>query len=237
MVLKAQKKKEAFLSQAAQYVRALEPMYVMPFAGEYLLTGQLARLNPYRGVPTLDEAFQEIEVVCKIYGGRCILLNQWACFDLETGNESQDYAPTDLNDMQDYIDTVLSKKFFTYEYDDEPMQEGLIEGCFEAFRRVEKKRRAIGTYSETTIFVSIRDEVYFAIPMNGSPPYLREYVPSQSCEPYVIYRSAPKLLSRLLRGPRFAHWNNAEIGSHIEFYRSPDVFERDIHFCMSFFHA
>ena len=38
-------------------------------------------------------------------------------------------------------------------------------------------------------------------------------------------------------GPRYAHWNNAEIGCHIRFNRNPDVYERGIHFCMNYFHA
>ena len=34
---------------------------------------------------------------------------------------------------------------------------------------------------------------------------------------YIIYKTDPRLLKKLLMGPRFAHWNNAEIGSHIRF--------------------
>ena len=32
-------------------------------------------------------------------------------------------------------------------------------------------------------------------------------------------------------GPKYAHWNNAEIGSHITFYRKPDsLYERGMHY-------
>ena len=46
----------------------------------------------------------------------------------------------------------------------------------------------------------------------------------------------PRLLRSLLKGPRFAHWNNAEIGSHINFLRDTDTFQRDVHLIMSYFH-
>ena len=46
----------------------------------------------------------------------------------------------------------------------------------------------------------------------------------------------PRLLRSLLKGPRFAHWNNAEIGSHINFLRNTDTFQRDVHLIMSYFH-
>jgi len=47
-------------------------------------------------------------------------------------------------------------------------------------------------------------------------------------ERYVTYNVDFKLLYRILRGPRYAHWNNAEIGSHIMFSRRPEVYERGL---------
>ena len=46
-----------------------------------------------------------------------------------------------------------------------------------------------------------------------------------------------RLLNLLLLGPKFAHWNNAEIGSHLRFYRYPDVFERAQYHCLCYFHS
>ena len=43
-----------------------------------------------------------------------------------------------------------------------------------------------------------------------------------------------KLLRRIL--DRKAHWNNAEVGSHINFKRYPNKMDPDVHTCMSFFH-
>ena len=44
------------------------------------------------------------------------------------------------------------------------------------------------------------------------------------------------LLFRLLSGPRFAHWNNAEVGSHLHFNRTPNIFERGLYHCLYFLH-
>ena len=54
---------------------------------------------------------------------------------------------------------------------------------------------------------------------------------------YVLYETDIRLLKRLLMGPKFAHWNNAEIGSHLKFFRKPNVFERDIYNSMCYFHC
>ena len=43
-----------------------------------------------------------------------------------------------------------------------------------------------------------------------------------------------RLLRRIL--DRKAHWNNAEIGAHINYKRYPNRMEPDVHTCLSFFH-
>ena len=53
---------------------------------------------------------------------------------------------------------------------------------------------------------------------------------------FISFKVDPRLLKELLLGPRYAHWNNAEIGCHIKFNRKPDIYERGIHFCMNYFH-
>ena len=53
---------------------------------------------------------------------------------------------------------------------------------------------------------------------------------------YVLYKLDIRLLKKLLLGPKYAHWNNAEIGSHIKFFRKPDVLEKNIYESMCYFH-
>ena len=60
---------------------------------------------------------------------------------------------------------------------------------------------------------------------------------NQKSKKYVRYETDIRLLKRLLMGPRYAHWNNAEIGSHLKFFRKPNTFERDIYSAMVYFHC
>ena len=43
-----------------------------------------------------------------------------------------------------------------------------------------------------------------------------------------------RLLRRIL--DRISHWNNAEIGCHIEFERKPNYYSPDIHTMLQFYH-
>jgi len=54
---------------------------------------------------------------------------------------------------------------------------------------------------------------------------------------YVQFSAPPKLLGDLLKGPRYAHWNNASIGSHLRIRREPNCYERGMYYSMNFFHA
>ena len=56
-------------------------------------------------------------------------------------------------------------------------------------------------------------------------------------EPYVYIDVDQNLLRRLLRGLRYAHWNNEEIGSHLIFLRKPNSFERGLYHCMCFLYT
>ena len=47
---------------------------------------------------------------------------------------------------------------------------------------------------------------------------------NQKSKKYVRCKTDIKLLKRILMGMRYAHWNNSEIGSHLKFFRKPNIF-------------
>ena len=54
---------------------------------------------------------------------------------------------------------------------------------------------------------------------------------------YIIFELDSRLLKWLLNGPRYAHWNNAEIGSHIKYYRKPNAYSRNLHASICYLHC
>ena len=46
-----------------------------------------------------------------------------------------------------------------------------------------------------------------------------------------------RLLLRNLKGPRFDHWNDAEIRSYLKFKRKSNIFERGVYYSLSFFYS
>lgn len=213
----AEKMKWRMLDQAMDFARHLKPERTFPFAGQYVLSGRLSSLNKYLGLPEIDEIHTRMEAasipIVKIMRG--------ATYDLATGKTDIDYAPIDVEAKQRHIRDVLAHRPFEYDGDPETSPAELNELVNKAVDRLEVKRKEAAIASPTTVIAN-GFELSMGAPPDGS---------------YIKMDVEPKLFARILRGPAFAHWNNAEIGSHIRYDRKPDVFERGVDNIMSFFHA
>jgi UDP-MurNAc hydroxylase len=207
----------------------------MPFAGTYTLKGKRANLERYRVVPELQDALKFYQ---DNYDGNGFLLNSEQSFDLETKKTSAEYIPTKYEEKIKYVEEVLSK--FKYDYEDDPPSSlneivNLIPKCFE---RYEDKRKEIKFESDTSVLLKLPENNYCKISCNGKGFKIlnQEEFDLSLLDPHVIYELDFKLLKRILSGPRYAHWNNAEVGSHIMFSRNPDVYERGLYYSMNYFH-
>ncbi|WP_421805557.1 MBL fold metallo-hydrolase [Flagellimonas sp.] len=231
-------KKLQFLSQGEQYISLVAPNFYMPFAGTYTLAGRLSELQNKRGVPELEEAFIYFENSNLIdqKKSKPVLLNTYEYFDLETQKSSKEYIPVDMVKKERYIKNVLSKRKLDYEYDDEPSLEEILELVPAAFERMESKRKEINFTTETKVLIQLKDDKYIKIGFDGSNYELIHGEMIDEIKSFVEYSLSLKLLYRILRGPKYGHWNNAEIGSHIKFRRVPNIFERGLYHSMCFFH-
>ena len=236
--LKAEEsKKLQFLSQGEKYIKLVNPDFYMPFAGTYTLAGTLSELQNKRGVPELHEAVDYFlnSTVIDQQRSKPVLLNTYEYFDLVTEKQSKNYRPVDKTEKEAYIHNVLSKRKLEYEYDDAPVMEELLELIPAANKRMNDKREEINFVSDTSVLVKLKEDLYVKLNFDGSEFELVDT--TSGIDAFVEYQLSLKLLTRILKGPRYAHWNNAEIGSHIKFRRVPNTFERGLYHAMCFFHA
>lgn len=227
--LAAENKKLKFLDDACAYINLLKPTYYIPFAGTYILGSRLFDLNLHRGNPTISEAVTYISE--KISTASIALpMYTFDVFDLKTGeckcnqfqpDESYEEFKTRIQRMP--LDFDLEK------IDARHTRELLTP----AWERFQAKANEIGLKSKSSIVVTT-EKFSFCFDL-ANPPEVHDlhYVPSNG---YVRISLEHNLLHNLLKGPRFAHWNNAEIGSHLRFYRDPDIYERGLYHCLCFFH-
>ena len=235
----AENKKQQFLHQAEDYINLLEPKYFLPFAGRYTLGGKLSELNDFRGVPELDDSYTHFENSKNIDStkSKCILLNSESIFDLETHSSSEKYKKINLKEKTDYIKNILSTKKLDYEYEPTPLKNEFTELFPLCYDRFESRRKRIGFISNTLLLIEYFDDEYIQISCNGNGFTYKPLKELNLAQNFVMIKIDNKLLKQILSGPQFAHWNNAEIGSHLKFIRNPDKFERALYHCLSYFHS
>jgi len=197
----------------------LEPKAILPFAGAYVIGGKEYKKNKFLGTTTWDHCAQEIQ---KQSAHNALTLREGDTYDLLLGKSNKPYKPIDTDDQDKYISEVLSYLKYPYEFD-EPIKERelceKVDSAIKALRaRVSKYnikvRSKINIFTNTTCFAIHPGDPEFGVNLDF---YLDE-----------------RLLDRIL--DRRSHWNNAEIGCHIEIDREPNIYEIDAHTMMQFFH-
>lgn len=235
----AARKRAQFLKQGVDFLQLFQPRYFMPFAGTYTLGGVYAKLNSLRGVPEIDDALAEMNAQVKSQG---MLLNTGEYFDLVSETASSDYQPYDRDEKNRYVSEVLAAKPFDFETDPLPNVGEFLPLLPAAHERMDQVRQSISFETQTRVIVDLPEGRSVVLRLNevreGESPWeIISTEMTESLEPSVRFSVDPRLLLRILKGPRFGHWNNAEIGSHILFDRKPDQFERGLYYCMNFFFA
>ncbi|GAB3028193.1 MBL fold metallo-hydrolase [Natronobiforma cellulositropha] len=227
------------LENAVGFIELFEPRYYMPFAGEYTLSGHLASLNEYVARSTRSQAKAYFEDHDRIDSSvsECLLLNSGESVEVATGEQSAPYTPIDQEARATYAEEVLEGVRFGYEEEPMPDLEAFEDVFPDAYEHFDEKRRAIGFESETEVYLSLVDGTYARFTADGEGYEYVDGLPERNGRQRVRMEMDPRLTLQILKGPRYAHFNNAYIGSHLQFAIEPDVFERALFYSMSFLHA
>ncbi|QLG64316.1 MBL fold metallo-hydrolase [Halorarum salinum] len=224
---------------AEGFINALEPRYVMPFAGSYTLSGALTDRNEYVASPSRQEARDHFATSDTVEPDHteAVLVNSGEWFDVDTGEQSAPYTPVDPTQKLQYIQNVLSEASFPHEGDEMPTVADFEELLDPAYEHFDQKRRDIQWESDTTVLLELVDGAVASLSMEGDGWEVISEREARQVDEYVRMNMDPRLLHRILKGPKYAHFNNAQIGSHIGFEKDPDVYERPLYYSMSFLHA
>lgn len=235
-----ERKKRQFLEQALDYVKAFSPKYYMPFAGTYVLGGSLAARNPYRGMPDLRNAGEWLETHTKRHGLDCqsVQLDSLETFDLALSPGRHAARGWSSAESERYAEETLAARSYDFEGEGPPTISQFQELLARASERFFDKKKEIGFESEFLLSISLSESQDTLFDL-ASDQWLG-IVPKGEVfkwEKYVAITVDPRLLSWLLQGPKYGHWGNAEIGSHLSFIRHPDIMERALYYCICFLHV
>jgi len=215
------------LSHMLGVIRELQPSFVMPFAGAYVIGGKFSYRNKYLGTSTWDECGDFLKSN-GIKPERIVLLRESDTFDIENGRSEKPYQIIDTSEIEEYVERTLSKVAYPYESDVFPDEEQLYldieSSSFELIRRMRRLELA-STFAVIVKVFNRRLQIY---------PEFKVFENEERPKRVLECSLDERLLRRIL--DKKSHWNNAEIGTHISFYRSPNEYEYDLHTALQFFH-
>lgn len=197
----------------------LQPKSILPFAGAYIIGGKNYYKNEYLGTTTWDECAEYLKDNM-MFDSKVFCLRENQTYDIKNQKQLEKYEKLDVTEMKKYIQSLKGKKY-EYENDEMPDIFKLKNEIDLASTRFIDRVKRFNIELETNVYLKIENENV-------------QIVKGKDMNRHLYCDLDLRLLNRILY--KKAHWNNAEIGTHINFRRIPNKMDPDIHTCMSFFH-
>jgi len=141
-------------------------------------------------------------------------------YDIKNQKQLEKYEKLDIYEMKNYIQSLKDKKY-EYENDDMPEISKLKNDVNLASTKFIEKVKKFNIELKSNVYLKIENENV-------------QIVKGKETNRHLYCDLDLRLLNRILY--KKAHWDNAQIGTHINFKRIPNKMDPDVHTCMSFFH-
>jgi len=206
------------LNHTLKIVENLKPRSIMPFAGSYILGGKNYKKNDVLGSTTPPVCAEFLNKKIS-FNSKVFCLNEGEYIDLKDLKLSKEFKDFSLKRKAKYIKKI-SKIKYDYEREKNPNISKLINDVKIAKENMSKRIKKLKIKVKSNVFINVQNKKIRVI--SGGKNLKLE------CKLDL------RLLRRIL--DKKAHWNNAEVGSHVDFKRNPNKADIDAHVCMSFFH-
>lgn len=210
-----------------ELVLALKPRRLLPFAGAYVLGGKLRHKNAYLGTTTWDECAAWLKSE-GIGDTEVVLLREGDLLDIGLGRADKEYVPIDRAEMERYIAHDLATLRYPYEDDPAPIGPLLVQDARKAAELMKQRMSRFGISSDFTVVLRLFGKSYKIY------PEFETDAPERADEKRLQLQVDERLLRRIF--DRKSQWNNAEIGAHVSYVRTPNIYEFDLHTALQFFH-
>ncbi|WP_100401669.1 MBL fold metallo-hydrolase [Bacillus sp. FJAT-42315] len=240
MLIEKEKIRKKCLNRTVNYCRDLNPKFVLPFAAQRVIGGEFYTLNKFTATTPLEELEDELK---ELFFGNKIqtkvtLLNSEEYLDLSSEIQSKPFEPSVKEERERYFKEVLSQKKYIFQLPENKIEKDQYENLLPKLKVAQKRmyRKMDDVYYnlriDSTLYIDAGQDYIYKIPFNGEEPEIVDI--SQMEEPFLKIKIDYTLLVMILE--RRAHWNNAEFGSFIKYYRQPNVFNRSMHHVISYLH-
>lgn len=225
-----------YVAHWSDMVQILEPRLAVPCAAEYVVVGTLHEKNPYIG---LAEAKDAVADLARRQGGdaptRPVQLDCGTILDLATG--TLEGLPVRNPSEQERRDFILRHREIPFDYQ---WEDSFSEVDFDALVRsaragLWKKQQRLGWKNDYNVYFTIDEMPRYGFNFAREGVEMLDGARFERREPYLECFLPRPLFYQIL--VRRAHWNNAEGGLHIDFFRQPNQYVPEVFTLLSFLQA
>ena len=206
--------KKSTFDKSINFINDFNPDFFIPMAGEYLLSGKNFFMNDFMGVNSQAEC-QNFFSNSK-FQDKFIMLNYGENFNILDKKRNK-FKIQESDKFKEYKDSISRIKY-DYEMLDYPKLNEIENSALNAFQRLYNRINLYNEKFEETVYIKFFDKFIKLDLKKLDISFVNDF--NKSTNNYVIIETDPRLLYEILKGPRYAHWNNADIGSHLMYYRS-----------------
>ena len=221
--IKSQKILERNFDHLVKIIKILKPDAVLPFAGSYILGGKEGVKNSYLGTTTIEKCSDYLRTKFQNQSKtKVICLNENNSYDIKQKKILKKYIPIDYLHKKNYEKKILKRKY-PYQLGKQPNPIILKKDLMIASDKLKERVKRFRVNFQTNVFIKLNNSKKKILIIKGKQK-----------KNILVCKMDNRLLRRIL--DRKSHWNNVEIGAHINFYRKPDKMEPDIHRALCFLH-
>ncbi len=231
--LAAENKKQQTRENLLKYVEILKPKFVIPFAGEVILAGKIAKsFHKFSGIGSKTDAIKYVKKYYKDFSP--VLMSPNCIFDFKTGKVKGKFQDTIFGNHKKYVDLISRKKNI---YDDggkfyvnDNLQISLQMLMKKAIKNInfQRKKREI-EIPNTIPYLSTGNGQVFKLDLKKEDVKIlnQKQITDSRYEIFIMQYS-------LMLGLLTKHFVFSNVVEDIGYYRSPNRYDERLHFLMNF---
>ncbi len=237
-VAEAKRLQREYIDHFVAITDIVRPRIVVPCAAEYVVVGSLHEKNPFIGLASADEAVSQINKTERVGRGptTAVRMDCGTILNIEDGTLSglppRRWTDQDRDDFAERLKDVP----FPYEWESECTDVREIKTMVQTGRNhIWQQQTRLDWKIDYNIYLTIDGRTSFHFNFSDPRTTFSESHIEERIQPYLECFLSQQLLCAILS--RKAHWNNAEGGLHIDFFRAPNIYLPEVYTLMSFLHV
>lgn len=221
-----------------QTTAVLSPRLVSPTAAEYVIVGRNWDRNDHIGLATPEMAVDAWNHYKDKHGHQTEIkqLDCGTILNIDTGKVSGLMPRSfSLEEKMKFAENLKSVSF-RYEWEDTcPSVEEFERLMQEARKELWKMQTRLDWFRDYNMVLNIDERIGYKFNFDNEGIEKMNLSNIDDLDNYVMAYVSTQLIYSIITGR--VHWNNAEGGLHIDFFRKPNIFIPEVYTLMSFFKA